>query len=274
MNLAEEAQRIRALRERERALIRRRSASRSARRWRSSGRAGVPAERDGGSSCGALRIELVLTAHPTEAKRRTVLSKLQRIGEALARLRRSRSAARASARARWPGSRAEITALWLTERARTARPAVTDEVRTGLYFVDEVFWDALPRIAAELDAALAEHYPGSRAAARLAHAGLVDRRRPRRQPVGRRRRDRRDAPAAPRARRRAASPVAARPGPPPQRERPALPAAARAARPGSRRAGRCPPAWPTSSERYAEEPYRLALVARSPPTSRRPRTRT
>ena len=34
----------------------------------------------------ALRVELVLTAHPTEAKRRTVLSKLQRIGELLRRL--------------------------------------------------------------------------------------------------------------------------------------------------------------------------------------------
>ena len=92
-----------------------------------------------------LRIELVLTAHPTEAKRRTVLSKLQRIGETLRACTtpiccpRERDAEIAALRA-------EITALWLTERSRTARPAVTDEVRTGLYFVEEVFWDALPRI--------------------------------------------------------------------------------------------------------------------------------
>ena len=56
--------------------------------------------------------------------------------------------------------RAEITALWLTDRARTARPEVTDEVRTGLYFVEHTFWEVLPRIHAELATALAEHYPG------------------------------------------------------------------------------------------------------------------
>jgi phosphoenolpyruvate carboxylase len=37
---------------------------------------------------------------------------------------------------------------------------VTDEVRTGLYFIDAVLWEVLPRIYAELDVALAEHYPG------------------------------------------------------------------------------------------------------------------
>src|SRR6185436_13201045 len=119
---------------------------------------GVGAERMAALLRG-LRVELVLTAHPTEAKRRTVLSKLQRICEALQRLQdldllpRERSELLARLQA-------EITALWLTDRARTTRPAVTDEVRTGLYFVDAVFWEALPRIAAALDAALHDHYPG------------------------------------------------------------------------------------------------------------------
>jgi phosphoenolpyruvate carboxylase len=37
---------------------------------------------------------------------------------------------------------------------------VTDEVRTGLYFIERIFWDALPRIVAELSAAVGTHYPG------------------------------------------------------------------------------------------------------------------
>ncbi len=105
-----------------------------------------------------LRIELVLTAHPTEAKRRTVLSKLQRVGELLRRLRDEERLPDERA-ADGAALRAEITALWLTDRARTTRPAVTDEVRTGLYFVESIFWDALPRLAADLDDALRAHFP-------------------------------------------------------------------------------------------------------------------
>ena len=103
----------------------------------------------------------MLTAHPTEAKRRTVLSKLQRIGDALSRAPPGRSRCRASGPPPTAALRAEITALWLTDRARTARPAVTDEVRTGLYFVDaRLLGGRCPRVHAELAAALAEHYPG------------------------------------------------------------------------------------------------------------------
>ena len=158
INLAEEVHRIRALRERERA-------QHPAPIGESIGEAvarlqarGVTPERMA-RLLRELRIELVLTAHPTEAKRRTVLSKLQRISDLLRRLQdldllpRERTELLA-------GIQAEITALWLTDRARTTRPAVTDEVRTGLYFVDEVFWDLVPRIAADLEAAVARHYPG------------------------------------------------------------------------------------------------------------------
>jgi phosphoenolpyruvate carboxylase len=109
-----------------------------------------------------LSIELVLTAHPTEARRRTVLSKIERMGRALQQL----SEQNLSQRQRDElirTLRAEILALWLTDRDRTAKLAVTDEVRTGLYFVETYFWDALPRIYADLENALTRQYPGLQA---------------------------------------------------------------------------------------------------------------
>ncbi len=111
-----------------------------------------------------LHIELVLTAHPTEAKRRTILSKIQRLSEHLHALNADPLPREQAAHL--AALRAEITALWLTDRNRTARPAVTDEVRIGLYFVDEIFWEAVPRLYADLEAALAEHYPELQSPAR------------------------------------------------------------------------------------------------------------
>jgi phosphoenolpyruvate carboxylase len=105
-----------------------------------------------------LKIELVLTAHPTEARRRTVQSKLHRIALSVRDLYRNALVPR-EREAVLNAIREEITALWLTDRARTARPAVTDEVRITLHFVGEVFWEALPRLYADFENALAQHYP-------------------------------------------------------------------------------------------------------------------
>jgi len=106
-----------------------------------------------------IQLELVLTAHPTEARRRTILSKLERISQVLREL---------DTRGLLPGEyerarrtlRREITALWLTDRARISRPTVTDEVRTSLFFVGQVFWTAIPRIHEIFQAALQRYYPG------------------------------------------------------------------------------------------------------------------
>ena len=106
-----------------------------------------------------LQIELVLTAHPTEARRRTVLSKIRRVTGAL----HAFSATDLLPRERdhyYQELLNEITTLWLTERARTTRPAVTDEVRTALYFVGDVFWEALPVIDDTFNRALQRVYPG------------------------------------------------------------------------------------------------------------------
>ncbi|MCI0609100.1 MAG: phosphoenolpyruvate carboxylase [Anaerolineae bacterium] len=105
-----------------------------------------------------LSIELVLTAHPTEARRRTVLSKLQRLTRLLDGLSKDHLSAHEQKEIRL-SIHAEVASLWLTDSHRTERPAVTDEVRTGLQFVESVFWDTLPAIYDDLNDALASYYP-------------------------------------------------------------------------------------------------------------------
>ena len=105
-----------------------------------------------------LSIELVFTAHPTQAKRRTILANLGRVSELLRHL--SHIDLKPHERASYQQDlEVEITTFWLTNRARTARPEVTDEVRTMMFFAENILWDILPRIYADLDQALAAHYP-------------------------------------------------------------------------------------------------------------------
>ncbi len=105
-----------------------------------------------------LSIELVLTAHPTEARRRTVFSKLERISQLIKQLDNIDLSPH-ERNSLTQSLRGEISSLWLTDRTRTAKLSVTDEVRTGLFFVDSFFWNTIPKIYAELEDALTLHYP-------------------------------------------------------------------------------------------------------------------
>ena len=105
-----------------------------------------------------LSLELVLTAHPTESRRRTVVSKLQRVARSLEYLANNQLTP-SEREGTLSSIRAEVVGLWFTDRTRTVKPTVTDEVRTGLHFVESVFWDTLPALYADLDGALASHYP-------------------------------------------------------------------------------------------------------------------
>ncbi|MCL4561311.1 MAG: phosphoenolpyruvate carboxylase, partial [Chloroflexi bacterium] len=109
-----------------------------------------------------LQIELVLTAHPTESRRRTILSKIERITETLRLMSLPECLPEELVQMR-KELHEEITTLWLTDRTRTAQPTPTDEVKTSLYFVGQVFWTALPEIYRRLDAALEQDFPGLRA---------------------------------------------------------------------------------------------------------------
>ncbi len=106
----------------------------------------------------SLSIELVLTAHPTEARRRTILSKIKRIHKLVEQINQASITQRDRESIKVALS-AEITNIWLTERERAVKPGVPDEVRTGLFFVDSVFWNTLPVLYENFDQALKQHYP-------------------------------------------------------------------------------------------------------------------
>lgn len=112
-----------------------------------------------------LSIELVFTAHPTESKRRTLLAKLKRLGELL-RERAHPELARSAAVLDPECVEREIVSLWLTDRSRVARPEVTDEARTGLWYFDTTLFETVPQLQADLEQALARHYPGVTAPSR------------------------------------------------------------------------------------------------------------
>ena len=109
-----------------------------------------------------LSIELVFTAHPTESKRRTLLTKLQRLAEIL-RVRSQPELTADSALLEPDCVEREIASLWLTDRSRVARPEVADEARTGLWYFDSTLYDTVPRLQADMERALARHYPGVKA---------------------------------------------------------------------------------------------------------------
>jgi phosphoenolpyruvate carboxylase len=86
-------------------------------------------------------LKLVLTAHPTEAVRRTVLAAHLRIAALLARIDDGGDVEDALA--------GEITMLWQADEVRTRRPRVVDEIRNGHWFFEQSLIDAAERLLAE-----------------------------------------------------------------------------------------------------------------------------
>ncbi len=102
----------------------------------------------------ALRIELVVTAHPTEIMRRTLQQKYNRIAAALAVLDRPDLTPRERDQ-QIEGLRREITAAWESEDVRRERPTPIEEVRSALTVIEETLWDAVPEYLRTLDRTLA-----------------------------------------------------------------------------------------------------------------------
>ena len=159
VNLAEEEERVRVLRERSRQAVARSEpmdesiAAAVHRLWQE----GLSAD-DVQRLLDNLFVMPVFTAHPTEAKRRTVLTKLSRIRDILHELD-FHTPIPPEANALYERLREEIVSLWQTDETRLRHPSVLDEVRNGLYYFDNTLFDLVPQIYDELRLALARFYP-------------------------------------------------------------------------------------------------------------------
>lgn len=100
----------------------------------------VPARRVA-ETLGALEVEPVLTAHPTETKRRTVLQHLRRL------------------EAEWDDPDTILETLWHTGEIRETRMTPLNEADNIHYFFEETIFDAAARFEAEFHRRLAESYP-------------------------------------------------------------------------------------------------------------------
>ena len=158
VNIAEDRQRVRVLRERE--------AARADLPIGESLAAGIAELAQLGLPPAAvqevidrLSIELVFTAHPSEAKRRSIRAKLRRMRHALRELDRGDllGRERAAYAAQLAG---ELRVLWQTEFLRPTRPTVLDEVDRGLSIMPRL-WEAVPQVYASLRRGLAASYPAA-----------------------------------------------------------------------------------------------------------------
>ncbi len=155
INIAEDRQRIRVLRERE-----------SQGHLRESLDDAISILKNAGLDANAVsdllrkvQVRLVMTAHPSEAKRQEVLVKLRHIATLMAQRERRAPHLPAEERFFKAALLERIEELWQTAPTRAARPTVNDEVTVGLYFLTTVMMEATVDLYEELRGVLKTHYP-------------------------------------------------------------------------------------------------------------------
>jgi phosphoenolpyruvate carboxylase len=108
---------------------------------------------------GTLRVRPVITAHPTEAKRVTVMERHRRIYLKLLELESPRWTDRERDEL-IQALRDEIELLWLTGELKLEKPTVEQEVAWGLYFFNENLFDVVPQMLAKVHSAFVKQFPG------------------------------------------------------------------------------------------------------------------
>ncbi|NHC40129.1 phosphoenolpyruvate carboxylase [Bacillus sp. MM2020_1] len=104
-----------------------------------------------------LSLELVITAHPTEATKRSILEIQQRIAVILKSLNHPLLTSRERKKLE-ESLFNEVSILWQTDELRQTKPTVLDEVRNGLYYFDQTLFEVLPEIHQEVADCLEKNF--------------------------------------------------------------------------------------------------------------------
>ena len=98
----------------------------------------------------SLKIDLVLTAHPTEVKRRTLIQKYTNVNNILEKFNKSRifklKNIKTETLAMERNLHEEITSIWKTDELKRSKPKPTEEAQWGLAVIEDSLWNAVPKI--------------------------------------------------------------------------------------------------------------------------------
>ncbi|MFW5949881.1 MAG: phosphoenolpyruvate carboxylase [archaeon] len=108
---------------------------------------------------GDVIIEPTFTAHPTEARRKTIKAKLRAVAKDLKELDEVRLTNREQRRIERELD-AEVTSLWQTPQVRDRRPEVTDEALNVQWYLENVLFDVISEVYDELEDAVEDSYSG------------------------------------------------------------------------------------------------------------------
>src|SRR5207245_1473605 len=151
INAAEQAHRVRRSRQDDLAAAQRGSVRWSLRRLREAGHGAEEVAR----ALLTLDVRPVLTAHPTESARRTILDLQARLAEGLLARDGAPEPQRRAIEGRLEG---EVDLLWLTEEVRRDRPSVIDEVSNALWYLEDRLLEAEWRVRERLIQAFEDEF--------------------------------------------------------------------------------------------------------------------
>ena len=154
INIAEDLQRIRVIRQREAKGTLRESIVNAIRALKDNGKTADEIR----SLLEQTRLRLVLTAHPSEAKRQEILVILRQIARMM-EMRDQHNLLPRELRKLERNLAEEVEELWQTRQVRASKKQVSDEVDFGIYFIRSVIIDVVIDIYEDLQLALERYYP-------------------------------------------------------------------------------------------------------------------